>query len=247
MPGVDLDDAASTVQQLTCCTRRFQILNLVTVAIISPSPASHSLHGVSLSLSLNHRHRFFRLFSPFFVLVNVQQLNQLDSTSRYLCAVGRLLVARIHTHTREWRVLRFLQILTRENSGAVALLHRQHTHTHTTTTLHAHSAQDLDLPLTPLRCKTVSPFLPKFQQETCKLETIDSPRKTFWKWQTDRKTHTDHILLFFSQLVKQHHLVVAKKFQCQSRPVDRTNLHLLCVGSLSRVSVSFHFFFFFKF
>jgi hypothetical protein len=104
MPGVDLDDAASTVQQLTCCTRRFQILNLVTVAIISPSPASHSLHGVFfLSLALNHRHRFFRLFSPFFVLVNVQQLNQLDSASRYLCAVGRLLVARIHTHKRVTR------------------------------------------------------------------------------------------------------------------------------------------------
>jgi hypothetical protein len=34
-----------------------------------------------------------------------------------------------HTHRREWRVLRFLQILTRENSGAVALLHRQRTQT----------------------------------------------------------------------------------------------------------------------
>ena len=142
-----------------------------------------------------------------------------NSQLTYLCCLS----IACYTYT-QWRVLRFLQILTR-NFVPVALLHRARTQNNNCKIL------------TPVFIKTVtrSSFARKWRLG--KFETIIE-EQDLWNDKTTNKST-------FSYLLNNTTWWWLTSFHCQSRPVDRTMLNLqLCVGRC-RVSIyRFTFFFF---
>ena len=146
----------------TCCTRRFQILNGYS-CLLSFSCfffLSWFLHSFC--------HRFYS-----FSLHSCQRSTAELTLNWLICAVSRLLVG------TQWRVLRFLQILTRNSVPSPCYID------HITTT-------------TVQECKILIPW---------------------------RSLHCIHRKTVSSKILPT---TLAKKFQCQSCPVDRTMLNLLC-------------------